>query len=111
MPSTHSDASRSGNDIKQSSASWSILSAAWSEFQLAVLLSPDFASKKIVLSSIEQANRFYHQRDISAMQQVISLMVEEMKIRLLPLKIKEKANDLGSLLKEDHYFEKEKVNG
>jgi hypothetical protein len=105
MQSSHSDSSRLGDDPKNVPASGSMFSSAWSEFQLAVLLSPDFTSKNTVLSSIEEANHFYHPRELSAMQQVISLMVEEMRIRLLPLKIKEKASDLVSLLKEGRIFE------
>lgn len=100
MPSAHPSVSGAEDSLKNPSVSWSLLSSDWSEFQLAVLLSQDFASKKALLSSIEQANRFYHQRNLSAMQQTISQMVEEMRIRLLPIKIKEKASDLVSLLRE-----------
>ena len=63
------------------------------------------------MTQIEKANRFYHQRDIPAMEQVISQMVEEMKIRLLPLKIKEKASDLLRLLKDERFFDTQTVNG
>jgi hypothetical protein len=111
MPSTHSDASRSWDDTKNPLASWSTFPSAWSEFQLAVLLLPDLAAKEKVLSSIEQANVYYHQRDLPAMQQVMSQMVEEMKICLLPLKIKEKASDLLHLLEQERFFDKQHVNG
>jgi hypothetical protein len=106
MPSATLSALSPSDEKKKEDTFWLTLCSVWSEFQLAVLLAPDSLGKKTVLLSIEQANRFYHQRDLFAMQQVISQMVEEMKIRLLPLNIKEKASDLLRLLKGEGFFEK-----
>lgn len=86
-------------DQKKYAVFASMFRSAWTEFQLAILFLPNSAGKKKVLSAIEQANNFYHQQDIPAMREGMLQMVEEMKICLLPLKIKEKANDLLNLLK------------